>query len=193
MSVLRRVLTGACTTVLVTGSLLAGGATPASAHDSTTCRDATSAKFLTANDGDFKLWIDNIATPTGFREYHVCFGVGSFARGDLLIREPLSGTLVPSIELDPADDNCPALLDIENPIELVLRFGQTLTSGVPGFVCFGIGDGAIRLTLGGPAPVVSLNVDLFLDANTTLWGIYCAQFPASSGCPTGTFVRINIV
>ncbi|HWL35913.1 MAG TPA: hypothetical protein VNQ77_06945 [Frankiaceae bacterium] len=170
MSFLRRALAGVSATTLLAGALIAGTVAPAAAEPSTFCPQATSTRLLTANEGDYKLWIFKNVTTYG-DEYHICYGASNLGRGDIVIRAGVGGTLVPTVGWTLTDPNCPDFFTVQDPVELVTELGWgSLTS-----ICFGVTDGsAVRLTVGLPDPRFSPRAELWVERYSYLGSTYCS-------------------
>lgn len=188
MSLLRRALTGATATVVIAAGLLVG-ATPASAIDSDYCPAADSTRLLTANGGEYKLWVWQTANSQGWTETQICFAAGDVIAGDLIIRHPVQG--VPTVTPTLDDQDCVHLLDIQDPVQLLIQLGYAL-SGNPVYVCVGAGDQAYRIELIMPDPFLTPAVVLYLDRHTLVGDAFCANAPANPYC-TLDYIRIPIV
>lgn len=194
MSLLRRVLTGASATVVAAG-LLTAGAAPASAITSAQCVHDSSTRFLTANDGEYKLWTQTIEDDANnARDLHICFGLGNVVRGDLVVRSRQTASISPELVPIPDDPDCPRLLELQDPIDLMTRLAHDL-SGRPAYVCFGVADQTFRLTIGTLPQVTVLDVTLYLDKGTLVTDRFCAVYVGYVNCYTATdeALRFNIV
>jgi hypothetical protein len=170
MSFLRRALAGASATALLTGALVAGSAAPASAESSSFCPQAASTRLLTANNGDYKVWLYRNVTAYG-DEYHLCYGATTLGRGDIVLRAGVTGSIVPTVTYTLSDPNCPDFFTIQDPVQVVTEFNWgTLTS-----ICFGADDGsAVRVTIGLPNPSVRPRAELWVERYSALGSEYCA-------------------
>lgn len=169
MSFLRRALAGASATALLAGALIAGSVAPASAESSSFCPSAGSTRLLTANNGDYKVWVYKTLTTYG-DEYHLCYGASNLGRGDIVLRAGVAGTLVPTVGWSLTDPNCPDFFTVQDPVELVTEFGWgSLTS-----ICFGVTEGsAVRLTVGLPDPRIGPRAELWVERYSYLGTTYC--------------------
>lgn len=185
MSLPRRALTGVIATVM-----LAAGAAPASAvPGSGSCPSAESTRLLTANDGDYKLWVWQTENEQGWDETHLCFSYNALVAGDLVVRHPVQVRVEPTLQPDLDDEACPESLDVEDPIPLLIRAGNGFSN--PGFICFGIGDQAVRLTFSTPRGELTPAVVLYLDRFTSVGEAFCAV--AGNPFCFGDHIRIPIV
>jgi hypothetical protein len=180
----QRALAGAATTATLCAGLLA---TPALAG-STFCVHDDSTRLFTANDGTYKLWVET-RTVDGYRETHVCFGAGDTLRGEYSFRDGLGGTFVPTVEPLVDDPACPRLLHVQDPVDVMTRFAQQISTN-PYYVCFGLVDQAVRITLGTPSPTASPDTDLHLDRDTEVADAICAAVPTIAGCSGGTELNL---
>ena len=189
MSLPRRALTGVIATVVLAAGPLAG-ATPASAAPgSGVCPHAESTRLFTANDGEYKLWVWQTENALGWDETHLCFSYNVFVAGDLVVRHPVQGSVMPVLQPDLDDETCPVSLNIQDPVPLVIRTGNWLSN--PGYVCFGIGDQAVRLRFGPPRVTLTPAVVLYLDRFTSVGEAFCA-LPAHQYC-FGDHIRVPIL
>ncbi len=176
MSLLRRALAGASATVLLTGALVAGGTAPAAAETSSFCPHAGSTRLFTANGGQYKVWLYQTANPyNGSLEYHLCYAASPDVAGDLVIRTGVTGSLVPYVDYNTSDQNCPDFFTVQDPIQFVSQLG---TSYWPYYsFCFGAGEGtdtsAVRVTFGLPTIWAAPSVELWVDRYTTVATAYC--------------------
>ena len=179
------------TRALAVASLAAGlaTATPALAGSSF-CTHEGSTRLFTANDGTYKLWVDTVDLGP-YNETHVCFGAGNLVRGDYSFRDGLSGTFVPTVTPTVDDPNCPRLLHVQDPVDVMTQFASNLSSN-PYHLCFGLTDQAFRITLGTPSPSANPDVHLYLDRTTDVANAVCTAAPTTSGC-SGTEITIDIV
>ena len=184
MPLLRRALAGAAATPLLTGALVAGTTAPASAESSTVCPHGTSTRLLTVNDGYVRLWLYQPNSSTAY----LCFAEYGEARGVLVVRG-VGGPVVPSVQPDLDDTTCARYIHVQDPVDLLFRLG--LSTGSPGFVCFGLGSTAVRLDFTGPAVSGTPSVELWLDRGTTAGSLYCSILQsATDPCPTDEGVRV---
>lgn len=168
MSFLRRALAGTSATVVLAGALIAGSVAPAAAESSDFCPQATSTRLLTANNGEYKVWLYKNLTTYG-DEYHLCYGVSGGARGDIVVRSGITGSLVPTVDWSLADPNCPNLFTVQDPAEVVTEFGWSGLS-----FCFGATDNsAIRVTFGTPNVTANPRAELWVERSSLLGQTYC--------------------
>lgn len=180
--VLRRALTA--TTLALSVAAAQGMVAPAAhAASSFTCPHDASTRIVTATvlNEDYQLWL----WQPDPRTVHVCFSLGPAAlieprllAGDLILRTPFSGSLVPTVTPVLADESCPDLLNVQDPVPLVVEGG---TPG--GDVCIGLGDNeAVRVAFTTPVPTTDVSVELWLDGGTIGSFLWC--FPGDPiGCP----------
>lgn len=177
MSLLRRALAGVSATVLLTGALVAGTAAPAAAELSSFCPQAGSTRLLTAQGGQYKVWLYQTSNPyNGSTEYHLCYAASPDVAGDLVIRTGITGSVFPYVDYNVADQNCPDFFTLQDPIQYVTQLG---TSYYPYYsFCFGAGEGtdtsAVRVTFGLPTLTANPRVELWVDRYTTVANWYCA-------------------
>ena len=170
---LRRALAAATATVAASAALLVG-ATPASALDSTVCPQATSTRLLTANDGEYKVWLYQPADGT----VYVCFVAGpTYGGGVLMFRTGLTGSLIPSVIPDPDASDCDSYLHLQDPVDVEIEFGWTAWLP-PFYLCFGVEGTAVGLTVTAANGSVNPSVELWLDAAsglcTLVTNYYCS-------------------
>lgn len=179
MSQLRRALTGATTMAVLAAGLLVAGAAPASAFTSDQCAHDTSTRLLTGNHGDFKLWLESVEDAEGgYRDTHICFGASTVVRGDLVYRTPI--TVTPDVEIVPTTADCPELISLQDPIDLVTRLGRG--EGYPLTICFGVGEEAFQVTVTAPVEQALLDVTLYLDKGTLVVDRFCSVYVGYPQC-----------
>ena len=166
MSLLRRALAGATVAV----ALLASTA-PADAASSATCVRESSTRLLTANNGEYKIWLQKVTSPYSADTYHLCWRTSSVSGGDLVIRTPFRGDPTPTVAYVVNDPSCPDFFTVQDPVQLVTELATQLNN--PYGLCLGVGDGrAVRVSVGLPW-IGWPNVELWLDKYTTVTDTYC--------------------
>jgi hypothetical protein len=164
---LRRALAAVAATAVTTATLLAAAA-PARAWYSWYCPEASSTRLLTADNGEYKLWLYQ----PDAAEVHLCYAAGDVVAGEVVFRTGLSGSLLPTVTPVLSDPSCPELFSVQDPVQLVLQLAAQLSN--PYSVCVGIGDGtAVRVTVGTPTVAFSPTVELWLDRYTTAGTTFC--------------------
>jgi hypothetical protein len=169
MSLLRRTLAGASVVVALAGSL---GAAPAAADSSGTCVHETSTRLFTAQNGDYKLWVEK-QTPefSGADEYHVCWKTTNVSGGDLVVRSAFRGDATPTFSYVLNDATCPDFFTLQDPVQLVTELGTSLSN--PYDFCVGVDNNrAVRIRLGIPR-VYTPFVELWIDNGTTATDLFC--------------------
>lgn len=169
MSLLRRTLAGASVVVALAGSF---GAAPATADSSGTCVQEDSTRLFTAQNGDFKLWVDQ-QTPqySGADEFHVCWKTTNVGGGDLVIRSAFRGDATPTFSYVVNDATCPDFFTFQDPIQLVTELGTSLSN--PYDICVGVDNNrAVRIRLGIPR-VYTPFTELWIDNGTTVTNLFC--------------------
>lgn len=172
----RRRTLAATLTIVCTSGLVAGAA-PASAEDSTFCPQSSSTRLLTANDGDYKIWLYQPG-----QEVHVCWAADGAVGGAFVFRTGLGGTLVPVVTADPNDTTCPAFIHVQEPVDLMTRLGLATSS--PYSVCIGVGGGnAVRVTVTTPTGTANPQAEIWLDGGTSVAYEYCDKVaPDRTSC-----------
>lgn len=168
MTLLRRTLAGASVLAALAASF---GAAPATADSSGTCLHETSTRLFTAQNGDFKLWVDK-QTPqfSGADEYHVCWKATNVAGGDLVVRSAFRGDATPTFSYVVNDATCPDFFTLQDPVQLVTELDL---GSVPSDFCVGIDNNrAVRIRLGVPQ-VYTPFVELWIDNGTTVTDLFC--------------------
>jgi len=169
MRTVLRAVSGLAATVVTAAALVATSATPTAAMTSEFCPYATSTRLLTANDGDYKLWLYQ----PGTHDLYVCFGALDVLSGTFELHTGVTGTLVPTVTPTVPGASCPDLLHVQDPVDVVLQFRAALT-GSPVSICFGLGDGsAVRIDVAMPTGTVNPREILWLDHGTTPADAYC--------------------
>lgn len=171
---LRRVLAGASALTLVSAALVLGGASTASAEDSNFCPELGSTRLLTANDGQYKVWLYQANGET-----HLCFGVTSYARGDLLFRTGLSGSLIPTVVPDVSADDCDVYFHLQDPADVVINL-DTDTSSPSYYLCFGAEGSAVGVAITSANGSVNPSPELWLDYSTV--ARYYCTYVLGGGC-----------
>jgi hypothetical protein len=169
MRTVLRAVSGVAATVVSAAVLVATTAAPAAARTSEFCPSATSTRLLTANDGDYKLWLYQ----PGVHDLYVCFGALDVVRGAFEFHTGVTGTLVPTVTPTVAGASCPDLLHVQDPAEVVVQLQASLTAS-PVSLCFGLGDGsAVRIDVAMPTGTASPREILWLDHGTAPAAAYC--------------------
>ncbi|HWL35912.1 MAG TPA: hypothetical protein VNQ77_06940 [Frankiaceae bacterium] len=167
MSLLRRTLAGASVLAALAGGLAAA---PATAESSGTCAHTTSTRLFTAQNGEFKLWVEKTTPQTyGADEYHVCWKTATLAGGDFVIRSAFRGDPAPTFDYVLNDANCPDFFTLQDPIQLVTE----LSASNPYDFCVGVDNNrAVRIQLGIPT-VYTPFTELWIDNGTSLTSYFC--------------------
>lgn len=156
---------------LATAAVVATAA-PASAS-SLMCRYETSTRLLTADDRNYRVWIQDEDDKTG----RVCFRFGSDVAGSLIVSEPYVGDQ-PNVTVErDFGAYCPDIFDVEDPVVVLLEAGLF----VGRTLCVGVAGEAYAIN------VSFANIDypyayLDFDRGTPLARTYCDVFPQSFGC-----------
>ena len=171
MSLFRRALTGTFATALATTALTV--AAPPAAAFSGDCPYEGSTRLLTAQNREVRLWVYSEDSPWDPATF-VCFKEHSEVGGSLHIHGTGLAGDPPSVTPDLSYEGCPGLLDVEDPVHVVVEAG---------FICVGFGeDSAIALSV--TLPQVALGeVHLLLDSGTLVANAVCTAAP--SLCPNG--------
>ena len=164
---LRRALAGVAATTLACSALFLAGATPASAEDSSVCPQASSTRLLTANDGQYKVWLYQATNGTSY----VCFASTDIVDGVFVVETGLSGTLVPTLSPDVSAD-CNSYFNLQDPVDAMLQW-QWTSFTPPMYFCLGVNGTAVGFTLTGPSGSANPDVDLWLDSGSTAAWLYC--------------------
>lgn len=178
MSLLRRALTGAFATALAATALTA--LAPPAAAFSDFCPYDESTRLLTARGRDVRLWVYEDPYSWNGRTV-VCFMAGEDVVGGSLTvyGSPLSDG-PPSVTPDLDYEGCPDLVDVEDPVTVVVEAG---------LICVGFGrDAAVALSVSLPYVNVQ-EAYLILDEESEVGRAVCAAGPLV--CPNGyPYLRI---
>lgn len=170
MSLLRRALAGATIVASLAATL---GAAPASAADSGVCDYYRSRRLLTANNGEYKVWVDQFTDIYGRDTTNVCWKSSSTSAGVLTFRSPFRDSPLPTVNYVVNDPSCPNFFTVEDPVQAVVELSAGIY-GNPADICFGVGDNrAVRVRLGTPT-IGNVSTELWLDKGTVVARTYCA-------------------
>lgn len=191
MSLFRRTLAGASVLAALAGSFVA---TPASADSSSaTCNHATSTRLLTAQEGEYKLWVEKV-TPLyyGADEYHICWKLSDVTAGDLVLRSAFRGDPTPTFSYVVNDATCPDFFTLQDPIQLVTELRANPTD-----FCVGVDNNrAIRIRLGVPSVHIPW-VELWLDKDTAAGEAFCRSSALVNAlytqCRYSSYTSVNVL
>lgn len=194
MSMFRRVLAGA--SLVASLAVTTVGVAPATAADSGVCDPYRSRRLLTANQGEYKLWVDQFTDVYGRETTNVCWKSTTVSGGVLTFRSPFRGSPVPTVDYTVNDANCPNLFTVEDPVQAVIELYAGIFSN-PADVCFGVSDNrAIRVRVGTPYVGIP-SVELWLDKNTTAGREYCYALTVAgiyeSTCRSSTYTGVRVI